>query len=101
MEMPSTDNDSDISIRNHEELASFKSLRVREFARTSVYAVSLLEHVGLDIELPTIIRSIGWGKFYDEPHSGSRILTLKFLMTFETYEHDGNPWVCFRLFGET
>jgi hypothetical protein len=22
-------------------------------------------------------------------------------MTFETYEHDGNPWVCFHLFGET
>jgi hypothetical protein len=22
-------------------------------------------------------------------------------MTFETYEHDGNPWVHFRLFGET
>jgi hypothetical protein len=57
--------------------------------------------VGLDIELPTVIRSIGWGKLYDEPRSGSRILTLKFLMTFETYDHDGNPWVCFHLFGET
>jgi hypothetical protein len=22
-------------------------------------------------------------------------------MTFETYEHDGNPWVCFCVFGET
>jgi hypothetical protein len=22
-------------------------------------------------------------------------------MTFETYEHDGNPWVHFHLFGET
>jgi hypothetical protein len=22
-------------------------------------------------------------------------------MTFETYEHDGNPWVHFCLFGET
>jgi hypothetical protein len=21
-------------------------------------------------------------------------------MTFETYEHDGNPWVHFRLFGQ-
>jgi hypothetical protein len=63
--------------------------------------VSLLEHVGLDIELPTIIQSIGWGKFYDEPRSGSHILTLEFLMNFETYEQDGNPWVHFRLFGET
>jgi hypothetical protein len=55
----------------------------------------------LDIELPTIIQSIGWGKLYDGPHSGLRILTLKFLMTFETYKHDGNPWVHFCLFGET
>jgi hypothetical protein len=42
---------------------------VREFAHTHVYDVSLLEHVGLDIELPTVIRSIGWGKLYDEPRS--------------------------------
>jgi hypothetical protein len=61
--------------------------------------VSLLEHVGLDIELPTVIRSIGWGKLYDEPRLGSRILTLEFLMTFEIYEHDVNPWVHFCLFG--
>jgi hypothetical protein len=26
-------------------------------------------------------------------------LTLEFLMTFETYEHDEDPWVLFRLFG--
>jgi hypothetical protein len=57
--------------------------------------------VGLDIELPTVIRSIGWRKLYDEPHSGSHILTLEFLMTFETYVHDGNPWVCCYLYGET
>jgi hypothetical protein len=63
--------------------------------------VSLLERVGLDIEIPTIIQSIGWGKLYDDSRSGSCILTLEFLMTFETYEHDGNPWVHFRLFGET
>jgi hypothetical protein len=74
---------------------------VREFAHTRVYYVSFLERVGLEIELPTVIRSIGWGKFYDDPCSGSRILTLDFLMTLETYEHDGNPWVHSRLFGET
>jgi hypothetical protein len=28
-------------------------------------------------------------------------LTLEFLMTFETFDHDGNPWVHFHLFGET
>jgi hypothetical protein len=28
-------------------------------------------------------------------------LTFEFLKTFETYEHDGNPWVHFCLFGET
>jgi hypothetical protein len=62
--------------------------------------VNLLERVSLDIELPIImIRRIGWGNLYDEPRSGSHILTLEFLMTFETYEHDGNPWVHFCLFG--
>jgi hypothetical protein len=66
VEMPPIDDD-DISIRNHEELARFESLRVREFAHTHVYDVSLLELVGLDIELPTVIRSIGWGKLYNEP----------------------------------
>jgi hypothetical protein len=100
MEMPLIDDD-DISICSNEELARFESLHVREFAHTRVYDVSLLERVGLDIELPTVIRSIGWGKFYDEPHSSSCISTLQFLMTFETYEHDANPWVSFRLFGET
>jgi hypothetical protein len=55
----------------------------------------------LDIELPTVIQIIGWGKLYDEPCLGLRILALEFLMTFETYEIDGNPWVHFCLFGET
>jgi hypothetical protein len=100
VEMPPIDDD-DISICSHEEMARFKTLCLREFAPTHVYDVSLLEHVGLDIKLPTIIRSIGWGKLYDEPRSGSCILTLKFLMTFEIYEHDGNLWVHFLLFGET
>jgi hypothetical protein len=94
VEMPPIDDD-DISIRSHEELARFESLHMWEFAHTHVY------DVGLDIELPTAIWSIGWEKLYDEPRSGSRISTLEFLMTFETYEHDGNHWVQFCLFGET
>jgi hypothetical protein len=101
VEMTLIDDDNDTSIHSDEELAKFESLHMREFAHTRVYNVSLLERVGLDIEVPTVIRSIGWGKLYDEPRSGSRILTLEFLMTFETYEHDVNPWVCFCLFGET
>jgi hypothetical protein len=92
VEMPLIDNnDNDISIRSHKELARFEPLHVREFAHLHIYDMSLLEHVGLDIELPTVIQSIGWGKLYDEPRSGSRISTLEFLMNFETYEHDGNP----------
>jgi hypothetical protein len=38
--------------------------------------VNLLERVGLDEELSIILRTIGWGKLYDEPHLGSRLLTL-------------------------
>jgi hypothetical protein len=98
--MPLIDDDN-ISIHSHEELARFESLLVREFAHTRVYDASLVKNVGLDIELRSIIQSIGWGKLYDGPHLGLRILTLEFLMTFETYEHYGNPWVHLRLFGET
>jgi hypothetical protein len=48
--------------------------------------VNLLERVGLDEELPTILRIIGWGKLYDEPCQDSRLLTLEFLTTFEIVE---------------
>jgi hypothetical protein len=55
VEMPLIDDDDDISVRNHEELARFESHFMREFAHTRVYNVSLLERVGLDIKLPTVI----------------------------------------------
>jgi hypothetical protein len=51
-----------------------------------VYDVNLLETVCLNEELPTILWIVGWGKLYDEPHLGSRILTLEFPMTFEIVE---------------
>jgi hypothetical protein len=63
--------------------------------------VNLLERVGLDEELPTILRTIGWGKLYDEPRLGSRLLTLKFLMTFETVEKNRKSFVKFHLFGKS
>jgi hypothetical protein len=56
-----TDGD-DISICTTEEMNKYESLRHREFAHTLVYDVNLLERVGLDNELPTILRTIGWGK---------------------------------------
>jgi hypothetical protein len=62
--------------------------------------VNLLERVGLDKELPTILRIIGWGKLYDEPHLGSRLLTLEVPMTFETVEKNRKSFVKFRLFGK-
>jgi hypothetical protein len=43
---------------------------------TRVYDVNLLERVSLDEELPTILRIIGWGKLYDEPHPRSPSGTL-------------------------
>jgi hypothetical protein len=55
MEMPLIDDNDDIPIHSHKELARFEFLRVREFVHTHVYDVSLLEHVGLDIEVPAII----------------------------------------------
>jgi hypothetical protein len=76
-----TDGD-DISICTAEEMEKYESLCHREFAHTHVYDVNLLERVGLDEELPTILQTIDWGKLYDEPHLGSRLLNLEFLTTF-------------------
>jgi hypothetical protein len=63
--------------------------------------VNLLERVGLDEELPIILQTIGWGKLFDEPHLGSRLLTLEFLMTFETVEKNRKLFVKFCLFGKS
>jgi hypothetical protein len=49
-----TDGD-DISIYTTEEMNKYESLRHREFSHTRVYDVNLLERVGLDEELPTIL----------------------------------------------
>jgi hypothetical protein len=68
--------DSDISICTADEMEKYEFFRHREFAHTQVYDVNLLERVGLDEELPTILRTISWGKLYDEPHLGSRLLTV-------------------------
>jgi hypothetical protein len=56
-----TDGD-DIFIRTTEEMEKYEPLRHREFAHTRIYDVNLLERVGSDEELPTILRTIGWGK---------------------------------------
>jgi hypothetical protein len=51
--------DDDISIHTTEEMSKYKSLHHQELAHTHVYDVNLLERVGLDEELPTILRTIG------------------------------------------
>jgi hypothetical protein len=63
--------------------------------------VNLLERVGLDEELPIILRTINWGKLYDEPRLGSHLLTLEFLMTFEIVEKDRKLFMKFHLFGKS
>jgi hypothetical protein len=69
----------DISIHTTEEMEKYESLHHREFAHTHIYDVNFLERVGLDEELSTILRTISWGKLYDEPRLGSHLLTLDFL----------------------
>jgi hypothetical protein len=95
-----TDSDN-ISIRTTAEMEKYESLRHREVAHTCVYDVNLLERVSLDEELPTILRTIGWGKLYDEPHLGSRLLAIEFLITFETFEKNRKSFVKFCLFGKS
>jgi hypothetical protein len=73
-----TDSD-DISIHTTEEMNKYESLHHQEFPHTHVYDVNLLKRVGLDEELPTILRTISWGKFYDEPRLDSGTPTGTFL----------------------
>jgi hypothetical protein len=100
-DIPVATDDDDISIRTTEEMNKYESLCHREFSHTRVYDLNLLERVGLDEELPTILRTIGWGKLYDEPRLGSRLLTHKFLITFETIEKNRKSFMKFRLFGKS
>jgi hypothetical protein len=63
--------------------------------------VNLLERVGLDEEVPTILWTISWGKLYNESRLGSRLITLEFLMTFEIVEMNWKSFVKFHLFGKS
>jgi hypothetical protein len=92
-DVPEAMDGDDISIHTTEKMEKCESLHRREFAHTRIYDVNLLERVGLDEEFPTILRIIGWGKLYDEPHLGSRLLTLEFLMTFEIVEKNRKSFV--------
>jgi hypothetical protein len=82
-------------------MEKYECLHHREFAHSHVYDVNLLERVGLDEELPTILWTIGWGKLYDKPRLGSHLLTLEFLVTFEIVEKNRKSFVKFRLFGKS
>jgi hypothetical protein len=90
----------DISICTTKEMEKYECLRHRDFALSRIYDVNLLEMVGLGKKLPTILQTISWGKLYDEPRPGSSLLTLEFLMTFETVEKNRKSFVKFRLFGK-
>jgi hypothetical protein len=98
--LAATDGD-DISIRTTEEMEKYESLCHGEFAHTHVYDLNLLERVGLDEELPTILQTFSWGKLYDEPRLGSRLLTLEFLMTIETVEKNRKSFMKFHPFGKS
>jgi hypothetical protein len=97
-DIPEATDGDDISICTTEELEKYESLRRQEFAHTRIYDVNLSERVGLDKDLSTILRIIGWEKLYDEPRLGSCLLTLEFLMTFETIEKKRKSFMKLRLF---
>jgi hypothetical protein len=80
-DVPEATNNDDIFIYTIEEMEKYESLCHQEFAHTH----------------PTILRIVGWGKLYDEPRLGSHLLTLEFLITFETVEKNRKPFVKFHL----
>jgi hypothetical protein len=51
-------NIDDIPIYTTVEMEKYESLHYLEFVHTRIYNVSLLERVGLDKELPTILRTM-------------------------------------------
>jgi hypothetical protein len=57
-DVPMATNGDDISIHSSEEMEKYESLRQREFGHIRVYDVNLLKKVGMDKELPLIIRTI-------------------------------------------
>jgi hypothetical protein len=57
---------NDIFIYSTQEMEKYESLRQQEFGHTHVYDVNLLKRVGMDEELPFILRTIGWGKLYGD-----------------------------------
>jgi hypothetical protein len=97
-DVPEAMNSNNISICTTEEIEKYESLHHREFAHTHIYDTNLLERVGLDDELPTILWTIGWEKLYDEPRQGSLLLTLEFLTTFEIVEKGRKLFVKLHLF---
>jgi hypothetical protein len=97
-DVPAATDSDNISIRTTEEIEKYESILRREFSHTRDDDVNLLERVGLDEELPTILRTISCGKLYNEARLGSCLLTLEFLMTFETVEKNRKSFVKFRLF---
>jgi hypothetical protein len=64
-DVPMATDGEDTSICSTEEMEKYESLRHREVGHTHVYDVNLLERVGIDEELPLILRTIGWGKLYE------------------------------------
>jgi hypothetical protein len=58
-DIPEATDGDDISIRTTEDMEQYESLLHQEFGHTRVYDVNLLERVGLDEELPTILQTIG------------------------------------------
>jgi hypothetical protein len=100
-DVPAATDGDDISICTTEEMKKYESLCRQEFPHTHIYDVNLLERVGLDAKLPTILGTISWGKLYDEPRLGSRLLTLEFIMTVETVEKNRKSFVKFCLFGKS
>jgi hypothetical protein len=100
-DVPEATDGDNISICTTMEMEKYKSLWRREFSHTHIYDVNLFERVGLDEELPTILRTIGLGKLYDEPHWSSYLLTLEFLITFEIVEKNRKSFVKFYLSGKS
>jgi hypothetical protein len=52
----------------------------------------------MDFEIPIVFYKVRWEKLFEAPHSGSCLLTLKFLTTFESFTRGRKSFVSFHFF---
>jgi hypothetical protein len=88
--------DNQIKFEDDREKEIYKKLKDRKFTHTPAFDLDLLQSIGMDSELDIIFRNVGWEDAWGINELGCRLLTIEFLCTLQSREHE----VSFRLFNK-